>query len=1187
MADDELLLDVDNPADRVDGFIGTLDAAPTALDAITQVARDHAVGATPDAGNTGWMPLGPRNVGGAVRCIAQHPSRPDEFLAGTSGAGVWRSTNNGYTWRPVGGAALFSGVASLAYAPSNPRRVYAGSGELSYQYDPGIGFFRSNNGGDTFEQMVPATGQTGSALHYARIAVDPTDDDRAWIASDNGLFRLEGNNFNLETPTGVAPNTPVTDVVVIQHPTIANQRIILAGVQGVGVARGFFNRSNRNTAWTVAAAPWPAGFGNIKVAWSTGAAPRAYAVVELPGAPNNSFPSVLFVSLDLGGTWLPDATSGQMENNSPIAWYTLTLAVNPANPRHVVGGCVNLNDTTGVAPWRMVLDRSQYNQGDRAQHADQNMVVFDSRGGNAVWSANDGGISFCPDITAAAPVWRKRSFGLGAAQLIDLTTHPRYPNIFGGGMQDNGTFVSYGGPTWYRLSGGDGGALGFHPTSPFRFYASTQSSVNRVDVSQFPAVPPVPIPLHAMAAPDVAGPQNVHAPFSFRMLGIPAPGFFMRALAAHPTIPDFVLSGGGNAALYTNDARNFTAANLPAPAPGPGNITAIEFDPGGVDMWAGSRSGGLFVNNAALPPSAGGGGAQPAWTARGPIPPGPVTAIAVHPTNNNVVAFATASGPPGGLFLTHDRGVNIVSIRGAANALPRSPFLALAFDPTSVTTLFVGTVSGVYVARDLPAVPLNAANVPNPTWQTFNAGLPLVPVTDLSVSPITNTLRCATLARGAYECHLNGVTPAAFVIPTVALLVRNHAADDGRTYAAANTLGGDPRIGTAPAPPAAAPVPAAAPDAAGPIGILRSPDIAIDSPRLQRSEAFAFGEAIDAGEMDEVLIRDEPLVGDINIVYVQVQNRGTTTAINVDVHLYFADAGNPANAPDIPADIGFPAAPPESSVWQRVDMITVGEIPADTPAVVSFRWTPPLRIRDNVALMAVVTNANDVLAAIPAGPVAATVRAERRIALHISHVQRDTIFIRDGLDDSGERGAVAWGGRSPDIIVRQAQVAAADIRNTFANLAARHEDNVVRPGVNFVYVRVTNRTQTAIPISNVRLFQIPRVRFSTVPATPLPAPVPLTQIGPAAGQPINNIPPGDWGIAEFSFTPDADPDPQSPAGGKGVILLATANVTDAAGAELDPFPDLQDIVDVTSFFRFFTGAPLATNAAMRALRFTP
>jgi hypothetical protein len=165
-------------------------------------------------------------------------------------------------------------------------------------------------------------------------------------------------------------------------------------------------------------------------------------------------------------------------------------------------------------------------------------------------------------------------------------------------------------------------------------------------------------------------------------------------------------------------------------------------------------------------------------------------------------------------------------------------------------------------------------------------------------------------------------------------------------------------------------------------------------------------------------------------------------------------------------------------------------------------------------------------------------------------------------------------------------VPAANLATEFANLAARHEDNVVKPGVNFIYVRVTNRTQTPIPNSTVRLFHAPRALFAARPGGAAPAALTLTAIPPLPGVAINNIAAGSFGIAEFSFTPAAYPDPEAAAGSKGLIFLAMANVTDGAGVELDPFPDLADITDVASFWRFFTGAPLATNAAMRALRFT-
>src|SRR3712207_7808277 len=55
---------------------------------------------------------------------------------------------------------------------------------------------------------------------------------------------------------------------------------------------------------------------------------------------------------------------------------------------------------------------------------------------------------------------------------------------------------------------------------------------------------------------------------------------------------------------------------------------------------------------------------------------------------------------------------------------------------------------------------------------------------------------------------------------------------------------------------------------------------------------------------------DRPIAGEINQVYVQVHNRGTGRARGVVVHLYFADAGNPAAPPAIDAGkLNWPGEP--------------------------------------------------------------------------------------------------------------------------------------------------------------------------------------------------------------------------------------------------------------------------------------
>jgi len=1173
---------------------------PNGMSGITEAARLAAMQGTPDPNASGWVPLGPRNVGGAIRCVAiRQPTAaelamklPLHLAAGSAQGGLWISRSSGYRWEQVGLPDLVGGVGSVAWSGADRNVIYAGSGDLPIGYPGGIGFFKSDDGGTTFKRLVSDSGGNGAATQYFKIVIDPNDAKRAWIGSDTGLWRLDGSSFSAESIPGVAAGVDITDVALTPDPANANQYFLLVGVRGIGTAIGTWDRDRRRmSGWQVTSAgavgtPWPAQVGIVRVAWGlTNPIPTAHAIMQdrTPvGAPPAAInrPTPLFTSTNLGAAWASVAGANSPEPGTRIAWYALSLAVNPLNPAMVIAGSTDLFRTTdgGATPWTRIMDWTQYDNGDHAQHADHHATVFEPAS-TRVWVCNDGGMSTTDNIGAAAPVWRKRSYGVVAAQLFDITSHATFPGFCGGGMQDNGSFVSYGGASWYSVHGGDGGAMTWDPTSPYRLYATAQTGVRRVDVSTFGGPS-----LHVIPLVDVAPPNNQFAPYH-RALAIAPPGqFFLRSIAGHPTTRDLVLIGTRNALQYTSNGINVatTASGIPATR----DVTTVTFSPDGNDAWGGTDLGDVVHLAGALPASVG-AVVQPPWTTALTVPGAPISAIAAHPANSAVVAVATAQDAAGTshLRISHDRGA---TWHQADNGLPPSPYLSVAWDPVSLTTLYVGTAAGVYVARDFPAVGTMAAGAAaNPTWRTFNQGLPLVPVTDLEVHPLTRTMRCATLGRGAFEVALSGATPAQFQFPPVRLVIRNHAGDDGRPYAAANTLGADPRLGiTAQPAPAAAPPGAAPATPAGPVDVAHAIDIRIDSPNFARSEAWTFGEAIDGAEFDEVLVPDRALVGDENVVYVQVQNRGTAVANNVDVHLYYAGAASAAAVPPIDAAFNFPGTPGAASPWTKADKITEGEMRPGDPHVVAFRVIPKLDTLANIAFLAIATSGQDALANVPAGPVDAFVRGERRAALHVAGVTRDTILIRDVTGDRGERGGVAWGGRSPDIIVRQAQVNAGLLATEFANLADAHAGDVARGGNNFVYVRVTNRTKLPIAQSVVRLFRVLR------PALTIPGPNGANWreiIAPTAT--VTNIAAEGWGIAEFPMPlPDAtgdDPDPDNPAGQKGIILVAVANVTDGAGTVLDPFPDFADITDVESFWRFFNGGALGNNAAMRALPFTP
>jgi|HubBroStandDraft_3_1064219.scaffolds.fasta_scaffold01920_4 hypothetical protein len=1238
----------------------------SAVAAAVAHAQDPARAAVASA----WTPIGPRNVGGAIRALIQDERNPATFYAGSASGGVWKSVDDGLSWRPLGGPGMVLPAGALALAPGDSRILYVGTGEPHTTELGGRGIFLSTDAGENLVQIVPAVGAgpavPGAADHYARIAVDTADPSAAgagkittagtavtgvggthftnffarsdilsaggelrivttvtsdtsltvdrpfaadlaapadyrrasprfWAAGETGLWRFEpGTGFVAELPFLAVPaGNRATDVVLAQDPANAGQVVLYAGLHRQGLFRGVFTRATRAAAWTRCVLPRAAPgnpdiaaaqIGRVRVTLSRTTPIQVYAVLENQGAVAGDgklgHPTHVYHSATFGDHFVRRARPfTPAADQFALGFYAMVLEVRPDAPATLIFGAYDLRTSTNSgAAWLPIMDPQQYQAGDRAQHADHHAIVFDVRNRNRVWVAHDGGISMTEAVSTDAahhfPGWRQRSFGLNVSQFHDVSVHPTLPAWTGGGLRDLGSFLSYGGPTWYPVGKNDGGPLVF-TTDPRRFYTSHQKGVDRSTV----AAAPNPAALTFFSPlPDVGPPDNpanrMRAQVQLRTGAIPAANRppFVAVVQGDPAHDNDFLVGRAVRTFRTVDGNTFTAIGPTLAAdPDPARseaVSTLSLVPGqpSTQFWLGTNRGRVFRTGdaAALSPPWP-GGATPVVHRIAIVAAGGGLRVAVcSAANQGELFLADVAGPP-------PAAVNWrrMTDAGGVNGLPPGPFTSLAFDPADPRKLFVGTLAGVYGTTNLPAaqMPVPPVAVATPTWKTFNNGLPLAVVHDLAVVPVTNTLRCATYGRGMFERQLAS-TPLAFQIPAVKLLIRNHVIDDGRVYAPGNTLTSDPRRAATAA-----------------LDDLHSFDIRVDAPRFQPFGVIRFGEPLDGAEMDEALTPDSPLLGDLNIVYVQVQNRGNDVAANVEVHLFFAAADGPAAVPDLQA--GFRAAyrgELPDGAWQRIPPSaavpgvrahTLGAIARGEPAVVRFEWVPPFDLRraggqpaEHVALLALTRSAADELDLAGAGDaVAPLVRAERRAAVRISPVTRNPIFVRDGVDDDGTRGAVAWGGRSPDIVVLPAAPPPnVDADPRFTDLDDPRAGDRVRAGINHVLVRVHNRLDVPVR-ADVDLYRVP------LDALDRPA---------AWGRPLNapgtmqalDIPPRSWRFTSAVQWNVTD-------GAAAFVLVAVASVV--AGAPPKPDP-AAEVASLTALWRFLRTGALADKVAMRALR---
>jgi Tol biopolymer transport system component len=142
--------------------------------------------------------VGPNS--GEVGDIAISPAgKNDEtvYIASNDG-GVWKTTNGGGSWTPLTDSMPSNSIAALALDPVAPDIVYAGTGNPDNNgFLKGVGLFRSENGGQTWEQRG-ASVFTGRAI-FRIVSPSP---DVVLVATDCGLYRSVdgGTHFGSNAP---------------------------------------------------------------------------------------------------------------------------------------------------------------------------------------------------------------------------------------------------------------------------------------------------------------------------------------------------------------------------------------------------------------------------------------------------------------------------------------------------------------------------------------------------------------------------------------------------------------------------------------------------------------------------------------------------------------------------------------------------------------------------------------------------------------------------------------------------------------------------------------------------------------------------------------------------------------------------------------------------------------------------
>src|ERR1700694_2189626 len=129
--------------------------------------------------------IGPER-GGRVTTVTGVPSQPFTFYMGSTGGGVWKTTDAGHTWVNVSdGFIPLGSMGAIEVSLSDPNVVYAGTGSSKIRSNVSIGrgIYKSTDAGKTWAFVG-----LRDAGQIATIRVHPTNPDIVFVAALGNPF---------------------------------------------------------------------------------------------------------------------------------------------------------------------------------------------------------------------------------------------------------------------------------------------------------------------------------------------------------------------------------------------------------------------------------------------------------------------------------------------------------------------------------------------------------------------------------------------------------------------------------------------------------------------------------------------------------------------------------------------------------------------------------------------------------------------------------------------------------------------------------------------------------------------------------------------------------------------------------------------------------------------------------------
>ncbi|OYT71201.1 MAG: glycosyl hydrolase [Chloracidobacterium sp. CP2_5A] len=706
------------------------DAKPAASRAESAKAESYAA--------LKYRQIGPFR-GGRVDAVAGVAGQPHLYYFGATGGGVWKTTDGGASWQPLGdGTFRVGSVGALAVASSDPNVIYVGMGEHTWRgnVSHGDGVYKSADAGRTWRRVG-----LENTRHIARIRIHPANPDVVYVAAmghcfgpnpERGVYRSTDGGKTWQRILFASDKAGCADLAM--DPT--NPRILYAGMweaqrgphffSSGGPGSGLWKTTDGGDTWQeLTRKPgMPKGtLGKICVTVSPVNPDRLWASVEAEEGG-------IFRSDDGGATWTRATGDRSLRQR---AWYFSRVQADPKDADAVYA-----------------LNVQWYRSGDGGRtftpmpttHADHHDLWIAPDDPRRMILGNDGGASVSID---GGRSWTEQD--QPTAQFYRVALDNRFPFFIYGAQQDNSTVsiasratrgFGIGVRDWEEVGGGESGWIAPHPANPEVVFAGSYGGLlTRYDRRTGQARDITVYPENPMGA----GAEGMKYRFQWNF------PIVMSAHAPHP------LYAAGNRLFRSDDEGSSWRAISPdltrndptklGPSGGPitkdntsveyyGTIFALAESPKTPGLiWVGTddglvhltRDGGATWEN--ITPKG-----LPEWIQinaieASPHEPGAAYLAATMYKSDDFAPY---------LYKTTDYGKTWAKI---VNGIPADAFArVIREDPRRRGLLYAGTETGMYVSFDDGA-----------SWRSLQLNLPATPITDLAIHPRDNVLVVATQGR--------------------------------------------------------------------------------------------------------------------------------------------------------------------------------------------------------------------------------------------------------------------------------------------------------------------------------------------------------------------------------------------------------------------------------------------------------